>query len=508
MRISTRSGLLILCIVALVAGCSGADEPVSAGQISVSDGAGGSDASGTLADGAAAVDGVAALTDGQVSPTGDGGGVTVKDGGAPGKDGGGITTEDGGGTTTKDGGGTTTKDSASGPPDIPGDKDKKYQSCPDLFTCAQVACDFDPKPGCYDICIDNASWAAKTDFTPFADCAWGKCYPEKCAKSANPKECFSECYGTCGGLLYQCLADGATGSTTCSTAWACMEGCEASGKDEFQCNIDCYKNLSQAGQDQFDTLFKCMAAEPGDNPWAACVDKLLTCSSDGVSGSETCLDMVTCTGGCDKGMEDFICSGKCYGKGNAAAQKKYSDVFACYAAAGEGGSGIKCIDKVIDCANPSGKLDCLEVWPCVEECQKGKDDDGVCMYQCLGKSTPKAAKAFLEVALCMDENKEDGTKCVDETVACVNPTGTLICTKIPACLGDCVKSGKSNGVCYYECLKKGSPKETKAFLAWQACADTLCEPVCKDKPEGSEMEACKDACGNEKCKAEKLACLS
>ena len=506
-----------LCCALLVsiAGCSGEDVPVSAGQVGAGDGAGGADGGNTLADGAVLVDGVVGTGDGGGTVK-DGGGV-LKDGGGALKDGGGTTTKDAGGTTTKDAGGTVKdggsdpgKDGASGPPDIPGDKDKKYQSCPDLFTCAQVACDYDPKPGCHDICTENAAWAAKQALSPYATCLWDNCYAKNCVDSKDTKACVQECNGLCGGLIYQCLADGATGKTTCSTAWSCMESCNAPGKDDFQCAINCYKNMDAASQAQFDDVFACMAKEPpGDAAWAACVDKLLKCAGDGSTGPESCLDMVKCTGTCDKGLEDLICSGKCYGKGTAAAQKTYAEVFACYAAAeGSSGAQTKCMDKVLACSEPSGKLGCMEVWPCVESCKAGKPGDGgVCMFDCLGQATPKGAKAFLEVMACSEANKGDSTKCVDSTVACVEPTGTLICTKIGACMGTCVAGGKEAGLCYLECLKKGSVKETKAFLAQQACNDVKCKPECKDKPAGTEQDNCNKACANEKCKAEQLACL-
>ncbi len=440
--------LSILLGISMMLSCGTDDQEVKGGQTTASDGGGAGADGGTLADGAPAPGTDGASTNpgadgGGTTPLKDGGGTTpLTDGGTTTtKDGGGVTTKDGGGVTTKDGGGVVPgKDTSTAPPDTADDKNKKYQTCPELLTCAQVACQYDPKPKCEQICTDNSAWAAKQDFVPFADCLWGKCYPAKCKDTNKPDECIGQCYGICAGLLYTCMAEGQSGNKSCSTAWTCMEACNKPGQDEFKCNVECYKSMTKNSQKQFNEAFKCMSDKPGDNPMLGCMDDLLSCAADGAKGTEACIDIIKCTGKCDKGLENFPCSGKCYGKGTATAQKQFADVYSCFGAAEENKSDpTVCAEKMVACSNPSGTLNCLQIWPCIENCKKGGADDGVCSFECMNKAKKKEATAWVKLLLCSEthcnnvcKNEPEG----DKKQACKKKCGKDDCSEqTKACLG-------------------------------------------------------------------------
>ena len=508
-----------LALTLILCACGSTDDESVVGQIGVSDGSGASDG-GTLADGAPAGQDGATTVDGKGGggTTKDGGGSTVKsDGGTVIKDGGGAVKDsgggvkDGGGTTTKDGGGTTTKD--SGPVDTAGDKDKKYQSCDVLLQCAFIACDLDNKPGCEKLCTKQATSLLSAKFTPFAQCLWGDCMPG-CAgikDKDKAEQCGKDCFGKCVSLAYGCYANGAVGKDDCSDGWSCIEKCQQKPDNDFlKCNGDCYADLSAEAQQQFDAYAKCLAAGKGENIIAGCIQPLLACAADGEVGKDECYELIDCVSDCDKGMGNIACSGKCYADGTKTAQKQYADAFACAVVADSSKEkdGMACMDKLLICADPSGKQTCAELTGCTHECMKLGDNGGACLYKCLHKGTKASAKALIETLACDDKKKKGDPKaCLQPVLKCADPKGQGACLTIWPCVGECMKGGKNGGVCYYECLGKATLKDATAHLELVICNDVNCNPVCDKKPEGAEKEACKNTCQKDKCKAELLACL-
>lgn len=453
-----------LALLALAACGSDPDVEAKSGQTSVGDGAGQVDG-GTLADGApipvsdaAGSSGDGGASAGQdVGGVSDGGGSAVKDaGGAAVSDAGGSTTGDSGGTavtdggtvtkpdggaTTADAGGSTVADSG-GSPDVPDNPNAKYKVCSELFTCAQIACDISPTPGCESICTKVSSNAANAAFKPFADCMWKGCYATKCAGAADKKACTQECYGKCGGLIYQCAADGQSGSQHCGQGFECLQACGKKGGDqEFACSIGCYKAMSPAAQKEFDDAFNCVALSQSTNPWTGCTGKLLKCASGGAVGTKSCVDLSGCMEDCDDGFENFACTGKCYGTGTAKAQADYNVVFECMMKSSEAGTPpLSCIEDFLPCADPSGELTCLKVWPCVEECKKKQGaKDGACTFQCLHQASYKEAKSFLQLVACMEGVCKPQCKSEVDPVkrkACEDDCNKKQCaTQLSACLG-------------------------------------------------------------------------
>ncbi len=312
----------------------------------------------------------------------------------------------------------------------------KYTDCGGMWGCLSASCSLDPGPGCVDVCLKAASTGAVADFNDVTKCAVHTCAKGQCAGKTQPGDkCLPECiWSRCVGLAIACnAAPGKAGTKGCGDGVGCLEPC----KGEMGCMTSCYEAMNTAGQGSFTAFWGCVAQATGDNPAAQCYGQLLSCGANGVVGQAGCYDVLQCSSGCDNKAEgeEFACNSACYGKGSKAAQGQYQAIMSCFVSFETGVPGQGCAKKFADCVQPTGKLNCLDVSPCSDACQKQGKDEGACTFECLKKAKPDEAERFLDLYLCIGITC--GNKCKDsKDPTCQNTCITTDCkAQYSKCIG-------------------------------------------------------------------------
>ena len=285
-----------------------------------------------------------------------------------------------------------------------------------------------------DVCLEVGSKPVVSEFKDFVKCFSHICHDKEC--KSGDKECLSKCiWNRCAGFAIKCNSDQKSGFKACDTGFGCFSKCE--NKNTVDCTTACYQEMSKSAQDDFDTLWYCVANSDKPDPFADCMIPALNCVSAGQKGQNSCLEIAECGGTCNGKPkaegDEFNCIAKtCYAQGNEKAQALYKDMLKCMIEAGDGGY-LKCGKSIIACSEPSGSKLCIDIDPCTKECKKNGTDEGSCMFKCLHQATPTEAKKFWDFAECANTKckKCDGSSdpqciekcftgdCKDEYLGCL-----------------------------------------------------------------------------------------
>ena len=202
------------------------------------------------------------------------------------------------------------------------------------------------------------------------------------------------------------------------------------------------------------------------------------------------------------------CLSQCFASMDAPAQIAFMAYWSCLATSDAPNANVACYDKALGCgaSGQSGKLDCYGVLQCSGTCGSAPaDGEFDCNADCYAQGSPLAQTQFEQVVSYYTgfARGEGVGQCADTLQTCVAPQGDLTCPEIDPCRTLCKQTGKSDGVCTFECLRRSTQDEAHHFLASTLCATVTCKQACA----GSTDAGCQSACVATTCSAEAATCL-
>ena len=307
---------------------------------------------------------------------------------------------------------------------------------------------------------------------------------------------------------------------TCSSLWTC--GLAACGSNP---GPDCLNPCLQAASSEmlaaFADVTKCAVHVCANKQckvsgakgcvaqcmWSRCLGFAAACSAaTNVEGSTDCGEALDCIKLCDGQMS---CLSDCYSAMQTSGQNAFLTLWSCIATSPAANPFVDCYDTALACSNSdaeAGDKPCYDVLQCSGACgDELTDQEFDCNAGCYRQGTKSAQKQFTEVVNCytgFSQGKPPGD-CASVLAQCVQPQGELTCPEIDPCTVACRKSGKSQGVCTFECLKKASPQEGLRFLDLMLCGSVTCAQQCRD----SNDDGCGAGCRTTACKSLKNKCL-
>jgi hypothetical protein len=332
--------------------------------------------------------------------------------------------------------------------------------------------------GCLQTCYGKVSADAKAKGKVFATCV-----ANAPAGSDPTAACLKETIG--------CFVDGKTGTKGCYESMPCLSACGQSA-DPFNCALKCIGEMTKPAQDAYAEVSPCLGQDV--TPAAGCDDKLVVCLAP--TGTQTCEEALGCVMGCDKqggGNDDPTCVFSCLHNTTAAADKLLLTKLGCNPA------DPGCSEGIISCIAPSGSATCPAVISCATGCSlvQGQSPDMACIFGCIKKGSTATANAAYGVLNCM--GKPDNAGCVDQEVACYQPSGTSNCPQVTTCVQTCYANGGDVGTCQTGCYSAASVSGFKDFLAWSTCQQG-CSASCKND------QTCTNSCTDTQCPVAKSAC--
>ena len=307
---------------------------------------------------------------------------------------------------------------------------------------------------------------------------------------------------------------------TCSSLWTCgLAACQSAPGDD--CLHTCLQAASTEMVSAFTDVTKCgthVCAKDqcaGSSAkscipecmWSRCLGFAAACSAVGnTKGATNCGEALDCLELCGGQMS---CLRDCYSAMAPSGQAAFLTLWSCIATSDADDPFVDCYDVALDCGGSGaavGSKSCLDVLQCSGACgERMTSEEFDCNSTCYSQGSPSAKLQFKQVVDCytgFSQGQPPGD-CASILADCVQPTGTLTCPEIDPCTVQCRKTGKSQGVCTFECLKQASPKESRRFLDLMLCGSVTCGQPCK----GSADKDCVATCRLDKCKALNDVCL-
>jgi len=281
--------------------------------------------------------------------------------------------------------------------------------------------------------------------------------------------------------------DTAKPKTTCNATLKCLLGC---GEFTGTCADNCNANVATGGGEKIKEITDCRANKcdkvKGEVAGVTCaidkcLDKFSACI-DLDTGSDNCLDIALCVGGCVLG--DLGCTINCLVTGKNGSAAKASAMKICADGKCDGNDAVgmpgcvtdNCGESVKACASGTS-FDCSQLANCVAHCPPSKKiEPNHCSIYCRGFAQEKALQALIEYETCkvgcnLVTNPVGCViaKCSKEQNACYTDVGMTNCQKVYDCVvKDCQGVG-GDSACIAKCAKQGNASAQDAFNNWEGC---------------------------------------
>ena len=247
------------------------------------------------------------------------------------------------------------------------------------------------------------------------------------------------------------LGGGAEAGLTCNEIYTCFNEC---ANREQSCMDACYNSGTSRAQAAVQAISECLQAnECQDEPCVQqnCANQIATCDAQDEpanTGSPSAPGDQGNSG--NSGAPGFPGNGGGVGGGNRG---------------GNAGGGV-------------GDLVCNDIFACYAACGQG---DQNCISQCYDRGTASGRRAIDGVGACIDANQCQDSACVTENCTnqvriCDNDDGVerlsqpngrdLTCNEIERCFGSCAPDDER---CNDTCYNSGSPDARQALSSIGAC---------------------------------------
>jgi len=192
-------------------------------------------------------------------------------------------------------------------------------SCSEMYLYQKEKCGPNASAECVAGMEQAGSVYANYRFAPLAECEKAVCSP-MCAMVSNDK-CLENCIGKyCANQFFSCIANGASGGANCADTFACSNKPDIQGK-MWSIAKECIASATPVAQQQFAALIGCVTQPQTQT----CIPLLAACYGNG-SGTATCGQTLTCSGGCNG---NDACSNACIGKASPSAVTLLDAVWNC-----------------------------------------------------------------------------------------------------------------------------------------------------------------------------------
>lgn len=298
------------------------------------------------------------------------------------------------------------------------------------------------------------------------------------------------------GSLATCIATSQCAIDACKDKWsatcgqACANAAATAAAAPASALLSCTTTKCLQGKCAGAATQKCM----DDCTASDCPTELIACWEQGATpGSKGCGSVLSCLTACDSDPKRFTCQAGCYNAMDKAGNAQFKTLSTCIGA--NGGKTDACVKESLACVadGKTGSGSCYDVQSCIGKCGTS---DTTCQGACYGNGSANAQTQLLSLLNCVNTSGAD--KCLDQTVTCATPTGSVGCVDTATCVGACA-AGATQGACVMDCLHKATSGGAKAFAKLAPCMQKNCA--------GCTGSACQ-SCAGSKCLSDALNCNS
>lgn len=290
----------------------------------------------------------------------------------------------------------------------------------------------------------------------------------QCAIDACKANWTATCGQTCANATATAAAPTASALLACTTK-KCLQGkCAGTTPPAQKCMDDCTAS--------------------------DCPTELIACWEQGATpGTKGCSTILSCLTGCDSDPARFTCQAACYNAVGKTGETQFQTLTTCVSA--NGGDTNKCVKESLACLSDgkSGNGTCYDLQACMGKCAAG---DTTCQGACYGAGSGTAQTQLLTLLNCVTVSGAE--KCLDPTITCATPTGSVGCIDTATCVTGC-GTGATQAACVMDCLHKASSNGAKSFGQLAPCMQKNCANC-----SGSACQSC----ATSKCLSQAMNCNS